>query len=135
MYHLTNYERETIINFNEGEDTASVYTCNKALRRRLEQLAQERPEECRLFKVSHWDQAVEYYIPKAWVKINPTRILSEDEKERRSAAAKANFAKKSPIITGAQETADAKTGTDIPQPLDGETCPPPSSGRNRTANK
>lgn len=59
--HLTNYERETIVNFNEGEDTASVYTHNKPLRRRLEQLAQERPEECRLFKVSHWDQAVEYY--------------------------------------------------------------------------
>lgn len=29
---LTNYERETIINFNEGEDTASVYTHNSTLR-------------------------------------------------------------------------------------------------------
>ena len=32
MYHLSNYEKETIINFNEGEDTASVYTHNQALR-------------------------------------------------------------------------------------------------------
>lgn len=119
MYHLSNYERETIINFNEGEDTASVYTHNKALRRKLEQLARERPEECRLFNVSHGDQAVEYYIPKAWVKINPTRILSEDEKERRRAAAKANFAKNTPIITGEQEAEAAKTGKDIPQHPDG----------------
>ena len=86
------------------------------MRRRLEQLAQERPEECHLVKVSRWEQAVEYYIPKSWVRINPTRILSEDEKERRSAAAKANFAKKSPIITGAQEAAGAGTGKDIPKP-------------------
>lgn len=35
MSGLTNYERETIINFNEGENTASVYTHNKKLRRRL----------------------------------------------------------------------------------------------------
>lgn len=40
---LTNYERETILNFNEGEDTMSVYTHNKALRRKLEQLARGVP--------------------------------------------------------------------------------------------
>lgn len=120
MYHPTNYERETIINFNEGEDVANVFTCNKALQHRLEQLAQERPEECSLTDTHPIRGAVEYCIPQAWVKINPTRILSEDEKERRSAAAKANFAKKSPIITGAQETAAAKTGKDTSQPLNGK---------------
>lgn len=120
MYHPTNYERETIINFNEAEDTASVFTCNKALQHRLEQLAQERPEECRLTDTHPIRGAVEYCIPKAWVKINPTRILSEDEKERRSAAAKANFAKKSPIITGAQETEAAQMCKDTSQPPDSE---------------
>ena len=38
---LTAYERETIINYNEGEPTASVYTHNRALRRTLDKLAQE----------------------------------------------------------------------------------------------
>lgn len=120
MYHPTNYERETIINFNEAEDTASVYTHNKALRRKLEQLAQERPEECRLFKVSRGDQAVEYYIPKAWIKIRPTRQLSEEEREQRRAAAKANFAKNTPVIIDAQEREEPQTGKDTSQPPDSE---------------
>ncbi len=40
MSRLTRYEQETIINYNEGENTASVYTHSKALRRRLEKLAE-----------------------------------------------------------------------------------------------
>lgn len=88
---LSRYEQETIINFNEGEDTASVYTHNKALRRKLEKLAQERPEDCRLFKVSHENQAVEYYIPKRWVKVTPTRILSEERRGEMAEAAKKRF--------------------------------------------
>lgn len=39
-------EQETIINFNEEEKTASVYTHNKALIRKLDKLAQERPGDC-----------------------------------------------------------------------------------------
>lgn len=33
---LTNHERETIINFNEAEDKASIFTHNKAWQRHLE---------------------------------------------------------------------------------------------------
>lgn len=36
MSRLTRYEQETTINFNEGEDTASVYTHNRSLIHRLE---------------------------------------------------------------------------------------------------
>ena len=36
---LSKHERETIINFNEAEPTASVYTHNKALRRKLDKPA------------------------------------------------------------------------------------------------
>lgn len=35
MAKLTKYEKETIILFNEGEDTASIYTYNASLRKRL----------------------------------------------------------------------------------------------------
>lgn len=91
MSKLTRYEQETIINFNEGEETASIYTHNKALRRKLEKLAQERPEDCRLFKVSHGDQAVEYYIPKSWVKITPTRILSDEQRAVMAERARTRF--------------------------------------------
>ena len=83
---LTNIEKETVINFNEAERMASVYTHNGPLRRRLEQMAQERPEDCRLFKTCHDGQAVEYYIPKSWIKILPPRVASEAQKAAAMAA-------------------------------------------------
>ena len=80
---LTRVEQETIINFNEAEGTASIYTHNGPLRR-LEQLARERPADCRLFKTCHDGQAIEYYIPKNWLRINPPRVaspLTEEQKQ------------------------------------------------------
>lgn len=84
--NLTKFEMETIINFNEAEKKASVYTHNGPLRRRLEQLAHERPEDCRLFKSCYDGQAVKYCIPKSWLRINPPRVvapLTEDQKQQR----------------------------------------------------
>lgn len=84
--NLTRYEQETIINFNEEEDEASVYTHNRPLIHRLEQLAQERPEECRLVNAYPTRRAVEYYVPVHWLRINPPRKaapLSEEQKQQR----------------------------------------------------
>ena len=93
---LSLYERETIINFNEAEQTASVYTHNRTLRRTLDRLAQERPEDCRADRVSHEGAAADYIIPKAWVKIRPPRIASEAQKAAsRAAAEKAKLARAS----------------------------------------
>ena len=36
MRKLSKYEKETIINWNEGETIASIYTFNASLKRRLE---------------------------------------------------------------------------------------------------
>ena len=36
MSELIKYEKETIVRFNETEDTASIYTYNTKLRKRLE---------------------------------------------------------------------------------------------------
>ncbi|MBQ0037284.1 MAG: molecular chaperone [Clostridiales bacterium] len=81
---LTRYEMETIINFNEEKREASVYTFNGAMRRKLEKLAQERPEECRLEKLSADGRSVTYTIPKSWVRINKPRDaapLTEEQKQ------------------------------------------------------
>lgn len=78
--NLSLYEQETVINFNEADSTASVYTHNRALIRKLDKLAQERPGDCHREKTSHDGKAVDYSIPKAWVKIRPTRIASEAQK-------------------------------------------------------
>ena len=77
---------ETIINFNEAETTASVFTHNGALRRRLEQLAQDRPEDCRLVKSCHDGKAIEYTLPKVWLRIYPPRSvapLTDEQKQKR----------------------------------------------------
>ena len=79
--NMARYEQETIISFNEEEKTAGIYTHNKALRQKLAALARDRPEDCRLVKASRSGRAVDYTIPKSWVKIVPPRTASEAQKE------------------------------------------------------
>ena len=79
---LTLYEQETIILFNEAEKTASVYTHNRALIRKLEKLAEDRSDDCRLKRRDPENRAAEYIVPKKWIKINAPRQLSEEEKAR-----------------------------------------------------
>ena len=64
--NMARYEQETIINFNE-----------------------DRPEDCRLVKASRSGRAVDYTIPKSWIKIVPPRIASEAQKAALARARKA----------------------------------------------
>ena len=41
MKKLSKYEKETIINWNEGETIASIYTFNASLKRRLEDFSRK----------------------------------------------------------------------------------------------
>ena len=41
MRKLSKYEKETIINWNEGENIASIYTFNASLKRRLEDFSRK----------------------------------------------------------------------------------------------
>ncbi len=45
---ISRLEQETIINFNEAESTAAVYTHNGALVRKLEGMADQRLDEVNL---------------------------------------------------------------------------------------
>ena len=47
---LTKYEKETIILFNEGEDTAHIQTYNAGLRKRLAAFSKKHPDLCCLEK-------------------------------------------------------------------------------------
>ena len=47
---MTKYEKETIILFNEGEDTAHIQTYNAGLRKRLAAFSKKHPDLCRLEK-------------------------------------------------------------------------------------
>ena len=83
--NLTLAEQETIINFDEESKTANVYTCRKALQRRLMQLAIDRPDECKVVKTSREGLAIDFEVPKKWIKVaptkRPTRVMTEEEKE------------------------------------------------------
>ena len=79
--NMARYEQETIINFNEEEKNAGIYTHNKMLRQKLAALARDRPEDCRLVKASRSGRAVDYTITTSWIKIVQPRIASEAKKE------------------------------------------------------
>ncbi len=89
--HLTLEERETIILYNEADDTATVYTHNAALKRKLAGFASASTEAV---KEKEDDYAVTYRLPKKWVKINKTVVLSDEEKARRAEIARAMVKKR-----------------------------------------
>lgn len=69
-YRLTKYETETTIIYNDADETAILYTCNKALQRKMARLKA---------KVTEQDAySVTYEIPKKWVKVSPPRKVSEE---------------------------------------------------------
>lgn len=72
---LSNIEKETVINFNEGERMASVYTHNEALKRQLSELCRTHPEQVRQTAANGWG-GVTFELPKKWLKVSPPRVLS-----------------------------------------------------------
>lgn len=87
--YIPHEERETIITFNEKDQTANVYTMNKALTRKLDGLTVTRADDARRVK-TYPDGAQEYEVPKKWVKVNAGLTLTQEERERRSERGRAN---------------------------------------------
>lgn len=87
---LSNFEKETAAVFNESEALCEVFTYSARLKRRLAALVTERPGEIKLVR-STPDGAEEYHFPKSWLKINPSRILSDEQREDMAAAARERF--------------------------------------------
>ena len=73
-YALTLYEKETIINYNEAESFANIYTHNVALRNKLLKLSQI---EADLRMIRLGADMIEVEVPKKWIRVNPPRKLSE----------------------------------------------------------
>jgi len=79
---LSKYEKETIINFNEGETEASIYTFNADLKRRLAEFARKYPLLCRLEGTTP-EGSVTYVLDKSRLSI---RLVPPYSEERRAAA-------------------------------------------------
>ena len=89
MAKLTKYEKETIVLFNEGEDTASIYTYNAGLRKRLANFSKKYPDLCRLEK-SREQGGVSYVLEKSRLSIRLQPPMSEERRQKASDYAKQN---------------------------------------------
>lgn len=78
-YSLTLYERETIINFNEAEAIAGIYTHNVALRNRLLKLSQT---ESNLRIIRQTGDMIEVEVPKKWIRVSPPKKLSKETRQK-----------------------------------------------------
>ena len=72
---LSRIEQETIINFNEAEHTASIYTHNAAMKDRLLGLCRDHPFQVRQ-TADNGRGGLTFELPKKWLKVTPPRILS-----------------------------------------------------------
>lgn len=84
----TRLEQETIINYNQAEGNASVYTFDPALIRRMEKLLGSTTVVSVLRKGEGW---AEYLVPKKWVKVSPPRSYAPEKREELRKRALANF--------------------------------------------
>lgn len=78
MAKYTKYEQETIFNYNQEEKTASCYTCDPALIRKLDRLI-ENGEAITVTRDG--DGWREYKFPKSWLKVRPPRKLSDEQRQ------------------------------------------------------
>lgn len=80
-YKMNRYERETIINFNDAEPTASICTSQGWLKRRLEKLSQSHPDDVIITRNDGYSLFAT--VPKKWAcKIRPPRAVSDEQRQK-----------------------------------------------------
>ena len=79
--------KKTIINWNEAENLASIYTFNASLKRRLADFSRKYPLLCRLER-STPEGSVTYVLDKSRLSIRLVPPYSEERKSRRKGVCK-----------------------------------------------
>ena len=75
---LRREEKETIINFNAGEKTATVYTRDRSVMRRFDALVNEYPEQYQLVGATDIDRT--YTMPKSFISYRKPRQITEEQR-------------------------------------------------------
>ncbi len=89
---LSRYEQETVVNYNAGEQNATLYTRDKAVMRKLDTLVADFPNTYKLIKQDEVSKT--YSFPKAHVSYRKPRAVSTEQRERaRQMMVKRNKAK------------------------------------------
>ena len=79
-YKLTKDEQETVIIHNNGEPTATVYTCNRSLMIKLAQICEQCPDTCRLKTQDEYSKT--YIIPKKLISIRTPKTYTDEQKQK-----------------------------------------------------
>lgn len=82
-YELTSYEKETVINYNQEEKTALVYTYDKPLIRKLRKLVGERDD---IIMQRGDDNFATFVVPKKWIKVSPPKNMNLSDEQRAAVA-------------------------------------------------
>ncbi len=77
---LSRYEQETIVNYNAGEKTATLYTRDKAVMRKLDTLVADFPDTYKLTKQD--EVSTTYSFPKSYISYRKPRAVSSEQRER-----------------------------------------------------
>ena len=80
MTPFSRYEQETIISFNAGEQTATVYTRDKAVMRKLDGLVKAFSAVYKLIGQTKHDKT--YSMPKSYISYRKPRNISEVQREQ-----------------------------------------------------
>ena len=77
---LLRYEQETVVNYNAGEQTATLYTRDKAVMRKLDTLVADFSD---IYKLTGQDEVSKTYsFPKSFVSYRKPRAISTEQRER-----------------------------------------------------
>ncbi len=80
MTNLTKYEMETVVNYNAGEQMATVYTRDKSVMCRLDWLVADYPENYKLLNQTDIDKT--YSMPKSYITYCKPRMVSNEQREQ-----------------------------------------------------
>ncbi len=77
---LSRYEQESILNYNAGEHTATLYTRDKAVMRKLDMLVADFPDT---YKLTGQDEVSKTYsFPKSFIGYRKPRAVNTEQRER-----------------------------------------------------
>lgn len=78
--NLTRYEQETIVNYNAGEQGATLYTRDKAVMRKLDALVAGFPD---IYRQTGQDEVSKtYFFPKTYVSYRKPRAVGREQREQ-----------------------------------------------------
>lgn len=91
---LSKYEQETIINYNQEEDMAQIYTCDRNLIRKIDtHIEKTHVNYC----IRRDEESATYSLPKKFVKVVFSRQLTEEQRQKSALRMKAVNAQRGEI--------------------------------------